>query len=74
MKSVSTSEARENWSRLLDEASRGEKILIKRRGVSIAMLMPPPAYSIEEMWRWQEETRLSLGGITIRELIEEGRR
>lgn len=42
MKTVAAFEAKTHLSRLLGEASRGETILITRRGTPVAQLVPPP--------------------------------
>ncbi len=42
MKTVTAFEAKTHLSRLLEEASRGETILITRRGTPVALLGPPP--------------------------------
>jgi prevent-host-death family protein len=79
VKTVGAYEAKKHLSRLLDEVAKGEKFTITRHGVPVAMLVPPPAVekpdaraAIERL----RETRKgnTLGGLTIRELIEEGRR
>ena len=60
----------------------GETITITRHGKPIAKLIPASGHAkpdvknaIEEMKRFQKEQGPTLGpGLTIRELIEEGRR
>jgi prevent-host-death family protein len=80
MRSVSVTEAKASWSRLLDEAAGGKTIVITRRGVPVAQLAPPPATRLTaaeavEQWRaYRRRENITLGGLSIRELIEEGRR
>lgn len=80
MRSVGAYEAKTHLPRLLDEVSRGETIIITKHGVPVARLMPPeeaPHPDVEEIIRAIRELREQikpLKGVTIRELIEEGRR
>ena len=81
MRTVSISEARTHWSRLVAEAAAGETITITRRGVPMARLEPTPEArqravnaAIDALIEFREHENLSLGGDSIRELIEEGRR
>lgn len=80
MTTVSLYDARTRLSELLDEVGRGRKILITRRGKPAALLVPPPAEDekdveqiIEEMWALRQGRTLP-PGLTIRDMIEEGRR
>ena len=41
-RTVSASEANQNFSKLLGEAEDGETITIQRRGVTVAQLIPTP--------------------------------
>jgi prevent-host-death family protein len=78
MDSVGTYELKGNLSKLLERVERGERITITRRGKPIAVLVPPPAEKpdvrkvIEEFKAFAKGR--SLGDVSIRELIEEGRR
>jgi prevent-host-death family protein len=79
MRSIGASEARTNLSRLLDEVANGERITITERGVPVAMLVPPgptAAVDVDAFIRSMREFRKGnrLDGVTIRELIDEGRR
>ena len=81
MKTVGAFEAKTHLSQLLDEVEKGETITITRRGVPVAVLMPPNgrrkrsvAEVIESINAFRERTNWTLGGMTIREAIEEGRR
>jgi prevent-host-death family protein len=79
MKTVGAYEAKTHLSRLLDRISKGERIVITKHGTAIAVLQPPegsekgdPATVIAEIREFREHH--CLDGLTIRELIEEGRR
>jgi prevent-host-death family protein len=78
MDSVGTYELKGNLSKLLERVERGERITITRRGKPIAVLGPPCVEKpdvkqvIEEFKAFAKGR--SLGDISIRELIEEGRR
>jgi prevent-host-death family protein len=79
MTSVGSFEAKTHLSELLDRVAKGEKILITRRGAPVAMLVPPAreqAVDLHEVLQQLKALRRgnTLGGETIRELIDEGRR
>jgi prevent-host-death family protein len=81
MKTVGAYEAKTHFSQLLDEVARGESITITRRGEPVARLVPPDriardkaAKAIEEWEAYRREHNITLGGLSIREMIEEGRR
>ncbi len=76
---VGAYEAKTHLPRLLDEVARGKAITITKHGVPIAMLVPAPEArrkNVREVIRDLREFRKgrTLGGVMIRELIEEGRR
>lgn len=80
MKTVGLFEAKNKLSALVERASRGETILITRRGRSAAMLVPstgrtrrPAREVIEHIRRVRKGARLP-AGTTVRRLIELGRR
>jgi prevent-host-death family protein len=77
--SVGSYEAKTHLPRLLERVSQGERITITKHGVPVAMLVPPEslqkpdrAAAVAEMKKFRKGR--SLGGLTIREMIEEGRR
>ena len=78
MKQVGTYEAKTHLADLLAEVQGGEIVIITRRGVPIAKLMPveTPQDKVEAA----KEGLIALrnqtpsGDLTIREMIEEGRR
>ena len=80
MATVGSNDARTHLSALLDRVAEGERITITKHGVPVAMLVPAcepagatnRAKAVQELLRFRKGKRLR--GITIRELIEEGRR
>ena len=76
---VGSYEAKTRLPALLERAARGQRVTITRHGVPIAMLVPvEPAHSrdLQETIRQLREFRRgrTLNGLTIRQLMEEGRR
>jgi prevent-host-death family protein len=79
MTSVGTYEAKTSFSALIARVEQGEQITITRRGIAVAVLVPPP-----EIRRRSPETLVAefetfgrgrrLEGMSIRDLVEEGRR
>lgn len=72
-------EAKTHLAALLKRVARGERITITKHGKPVAMLVPPPdaaamtpEEAIEGIRRNREGARLD--GLSIRALIEEGRR
>ncbi|TAK27785.1 MAG: type II toxin-antitoxin system prevent-host-death family antitoxin [Chloroflexota bacterium] len=81
MRTVGAYEAKTHLPRLLDEVAKGETITITKHGVPVAVLAPIPAQQrtdvgklIDEWRAYREEHNITLGGLSIREMIEEGRR
>ncbi len=78
MRKVGVYEAKTKLASLLDAVSQGESVVITRHGIPVAHLVPPPKAkpSPEEIVKAFEEFSKGnrLDGITIRELIEEGRK
>jgi prevent-host-death family protein len=79
MDTIGVGKARTHFSQLLERVAKGETITITRRGVPVASLVPPPSTrdrevraAIEKLIEWRKGH--TLGDLTIRELIEEGRR
>jgi prevent-host-death family protein len=79
MKTVGAYEAKTHLSRLLEQISKGERIVITRHGTAVAVLQKmespeksDPSSVIAEIREFREQHRLD--GVTLRELIEEGRR
>lgn len=80
MRTVGAYEAKTHLPRLLDEVAAGETIIITKRGVPVARLVPTEeprpdvGAVIDAIREFREKANITLGGATIRELIEEGRR
>jgi prevent-host-death family protein len=79
MRTVGAYEAKTHLPRLLDEVARGETITITKHGVPVAKLVPADeavGRDVGEVIEALREFRKgkTLGDISIRELIEEGRR
>ncbi len=78
MNSIGAYEAKTHLSRLLERVAQGERIVITKHGVPVAVLEPVPharrrdpkevVAAIEAFSK-----KHSLNGLTLRELIEEGR-
>jgi antitoxin (DNA-binding transcriptional repressor) of toxin-antitoxin stability system len=82
MTTMSFYEAQTHLSELLDHVAKGKKVLITRRGKPAALISPPPnqdqrdvRHVVQEMLAFRDREGPTLGGqVTIRELIDEGRR
>lgn len=81
MKTVGAFEAKTHLSQLLDEVEDGGSITITRRGRPVAVLTPPNgtrkrdvAEVIAAINEFRERAQLTTGGMTIREMVDEGRR
>lgn len=76
--SVGAYEAKTHLPQLLERVAKGERITITRHGVPVAVLVPvqPEKADVEDAVRKMLEfgKGRSLGGLTIREMVEEGRR
>jgi len=79
METVGAYEAKTHLPKLLERVLKGERITITKHGVPVAVLQPPDSTKkgntksvILEMRKFRDEH--SLGGISIRDMIEEGRR
>ena len=78
MKTVGAYEAKTHLPRLLEEVAAGESITITKHGVPVAVLVPvqrsrrTPAEVVDSIREARKGS--TLGGLTIRELIDEGRR
>jgi prevent-host-death family protein len=79
MSTVSSYEAKTKLPELLRRAAAGERITITRRGVPVAELGPPPRAAkmtpkeaVDALLEFGRGR--SLKGLSIKEMIEEGRR
>jgi antitoxin (DNA-binding transcriptional repressor) of toxin-antitoxin stability system len=81
MTSVGSYQAKTHLPELLERVTKGEKILITKRGVPVALLTQPPHQAprdvrrvVEEMLAYRDAQKRTIGKHTIRAMIEEGRR
>jgi prevent-host-death family protein len=79
MKEVGAFEAKSRLGQLLDWVEAGEEVVITRRGKAVARMVPPDTgidreRSREAVRRIREMRKgVTLGGLRIRDLIDEGR-
>ena len=77
---VPTFEAKNRLSALLAEVARGVEVTITKRGVPVAKLVPAgPAFDREKARQAAAGLRrasrgTALGGLAIKDLVDEGRR
>lgn len=79
MRSIGAYEAKTHLPRLLDEVAKGERITITKHGRPVAILVPPetvPVLDTLALMRQMRDFRKAhpLRGVTIQELIQDGRR
>jgi prevent-host-death family protein len=82
MVQVGTVEAKIHLAQLLERVAKGERVVITRRGKPVAMLVPFQARSetdvavvVRDMLAFRDSQGPKLGcGLSIRKLVEEGRR
>jgi prevent-host-death family protein len=79
METVGAFEAKTHLSQLLERVKKGERITITKHGVPVAVLQPPDFERkmdtqsvVDELLEFRDKHRLK--GISIRNMIEEGRR
>ncbi len=79
MREIGAFEAKSRLGQILDLVEAGEEVVITRRGKIVARLVPPGAPTDRERGRRaalriREMRRgVALGGLSIRDLIDEGR-
>jgi prevent-host-death family protein len=72
-------DAKARLSELLERVEKGEEVVITRHGTPVARLVPVKKSATAEerraaIHRWRETSRdIKLGGLKIRDLIDEGR-
>ncbi len=78
MQQVGAYEAKTRLSQLIDEAAKGEEIIITKHGVPVAALVPvagprqqDPQAAIAALKDFRRGRKLA--GLPLREMIEEGR-
>lgn len=81
MYEVGTYEAKGHFSELLERVAKGEQITITKRGKPIARLVPAfendepdLEQTINDFIAYGKKQKRTLGRLTVREMIEEGRR
>lgn len=80
MKEIGAFEAKNKLSALLDQVERGEEIVITRHGKEVARLVPPKGTLNREAAREAANSirkmseGVTLGGLKIKDLVNEGRR
>ena len=79
MESVGAYEAKTHLPKLLERVAKGERITITKHGVPVAVLQPYDPQKNVDVEHVAAQLRHfrqgnTLAGLTIRELIEEGRR
>ena len=81
MISVGSYEAKTHLPELLERVHKGEKILITKRGIPVALLTQPPQkvardvrQVVTDMLAYRDRQKRTTGKLTVREMIEEGRR
>ncbi len=78
MESIGAQEAKTHLTQLLKRVAGGEQITITEGGVPVAVLVPPevsPKMTVKEIFAEIDKIaeRNRLDGLSIREMIEEGR-
>ncbi len=79
METIGAYEAKTHLPKLLERVHKGEQITITKHGVPVAVLQPPsplrriePEKVISELRKFRDKHTLE--GLSIRDMIEEGRR
>ena len=79
MEKIGVYEAKTHLTQLMDRVAKGEKITITKHGVPVAILQPadssktePVREVIEQLKQFRSGRRLD--GLSIRDMIKEGRR
>jgi prevent-host-death family protein len=80
MQKVGAFEAKTHLAKLLSRVARGERIVIEKHGVPVAVLAPveaarkrPAGETIARIRKFRSGHRLG-SGLSLREMIEDGRR
>ena len=79
METIGAYEAKTHLPKLLERVIKGERITITKHGVPVAVLQPPlpsrktePGKVIAELRKFRDKH--ALDGLSIRDMIKEGRR
>lgn len=78
MRTVGAYEAKTHLSQLIEEVVKGQQVAITRNGTPVALLVPVPSTQrpeAREVIRQLRELRrgITLGSLSLREMIEEDR-
>jgi prevent-host-death family protein len=78
MRTVGAYEAKTHLSQLIEEVTKGQQVAITRNGTPVALLVPVPSTQkpeAREVIRQLRELRrgITLGSLSLREMIDEGR-
>jgi len=79
MRKIGAFEAKNKFGHLLDQVEHGEEIVITRRGKAVARLVPAePGFDRDKARRavagiLEMSRGVTLGGLNIKDLINEGR-
>jgi prevent-host-death family protein len=80
MKEIGAFEAKTKLGQLLDWVEAGEEVIITRRGKAVARLVPPGSATVDRERTRAAVTRIramrkgvTLGGLSIKDLVSEGR-
>ena len=76
MDRIGAYEAKTRFSSLLEEVAKGKRVLITKRGKPVAQLVPVESRDLDETIEEILDFRRkhSLKGLSLKEMIEEGRR
>jgi prevent-host-death family protein len=76
MRTVGIFEAKNRLSELVSQAERGERVLLTRNGKPVAEIVPVSRdkKQAEAAMKWILSRRWKLGGLSIKDLVNEGRR
>ncbi len=76
MDRIGAYEAKTRFSSLLEEVAKGKRVLITKRGKPVAQLVPVESRDLDETIKEILDFRRkhSLKGLSLKEMIEEGRR
>jgi prevent-host-death family protein len=76
MKSVGIFQAKSRLSELVSQVERGERVLLTRNGRPVAEIVPVSSdkKKAEAAMKWILSRRWKLGNLSVKELVNEGRR
>jgi prevent-host-death family protein len=79
MTTIASDQVGSRLPQLLEQVAGGEKVLITEQGKPVAMLVPPPSPEdvrkvIEAFKAYSKQQGRTLDGLSVREMIDEGRR